>query len=474
MDDSVTAHTATGHNQDHETPRSLASISDLLSGLIGGRGTHRGLDRVMIFALDAELGILAVASHSPAISLPQNMSKHVTLRAPRGPIARCAVCSEELFIDVPAAEIPNPDRLLLCPLGARVRLLPLTGRRGLHCREELDCPRTNCPAYEQNDQRCWTVEGTLCRDGTPVLSEEKLEVCLRCPAYGVVGVLAIGSPGDEDLSILNSAAMTRLSDHIGALIEANLTARALAKLNMELESRVESARQEIMAKNELLLRSERLAAMGKLAAGLAHEINNPLGVISACVQSLILGGCAPEESRRPLEMISSEVQRISTLVRGLLDLSREQPLALVEADICSLVEQSLQLVSPETENSGVTVHFRAAPSSVSATVDRSQMQQVMVNLALNAIQAMQNGGTLEVSVEKSAKTAEILFSDNGPGMSPTTLEKVFDPFFSTKQETGGVGLGLSVSLSIVEKHGGTIVASSIEGEGTVFRVILPT
>jgi signal transduction histidine kinase len=276
-----------------------------------------------------------------------------------------------------------------------------------------------------------------------------------------------------------NGAMARLSDHIGALIESHLTAKALTTLNTELEERVNAARNEITAKNELLLRSERLAVMGKLAAGLAHEINNPLGVISTCVHSLLLGDSSPDASKRSLEMILSEVQRISTLVRGLLDLSREQPLVLVETDVSDLVKQSLELVLPEAEQAGVEVRFHGDSRPATATVDRSQIQQVVVNLALNAIQAIEGSGSLDVSVRRGntpdakGELLLILFADSGPGMTAETIEKMFDPFFTTKQDTGGVGLGLSVSQSIVEKHGGTIVASSRSDHGTVFTVSLP-
>ena len=471
---------AAGHDRDSDTKASLASISELLSGLIGGETAHRGLDRVMVFALDVEQGALVVAARSPAVSLEQTARGLVSLGAPRGPIARCAICSEELSIDVGNTAMPDVDRGLLTSLGAKIKLLPLLGRRGLRCREELNCLRRECPAYALNDKRCWTIEGTLCRNGTPVLPEHKLEVCLRCPAFGVMGVLAIGGVSEADMSILNTGALIRLADHIGALIEANLTAKALSRLNAELESRVDAARREITAKNELLLRSERLAVMGKLAAGLAHEINNPLGVISACVQSLLLDSGGAEEASRPLEIISNEVGRISTLVRGLLDLSREQPLNLVETDISALVEQSLELVSPEARNAGVEVRFRGKVPAANATVDRSQLQQVVMNLALNAIQAMRTGGILEVSVIMTDHvpgrrgSVEINLADTGPGMPQEVLEQVFDPFFTTKQDSGGIGLGLSISQSIVEKHGGTVVAKSELGEGTVFTVRLPT
>lgn len=178
-------------------------------------------------------------------------------------------------------------------------------------------------------------------------------------------------------------------------------------------------------------------------------------------------------------MIHSEVNRITSLVRGLMDLSRSHPIELVDTDINLLVEQSLELISHEAESAGVVVAYDPGSEPIRASVDRGQIQQVLMNLALNAIQAMKRGGGLTVTVcldaddVSDSSMAIIEFRDTGPGMPIGLLEKVFDPFYTTKKDTGGLGLGLSISQSIVENHGGIVIAENQADGGAVFTVRLP-
>ncbi len=266
----------------------------------------------------------------------------------------------------------------------------------------------------------------------------------------------------------------------------------LLRLNAELERRVAEAVREREIAHQRVSASEKLAATGKLVAGLAHQLNNPLGVIHICVQSLKAGTGDAAARSRNIEIIETEVRRLSRLVRSLLDFAHDRQLQITEVDLGELVDQSTCLARSPARRSGVTIHVAEADGYV-ASVDRALMQQVLVNLVMNAVQAAPRGGRVDVAVREGPatdrvasgssgeatrrgdgnRTADIIVKDNGPGMAPDVLASAFDPFFTTKSRSGGIGLGLSLAASIVERHGGAILVESAAGEGATFTVRLP-
>ena len=460
--------------------RQAVDPSEVLALLIEAAERQLNVDKVLIFSLDVERGVLKLEGSSRAARPAKDSASEVLLRRPRGLLAECAMSAEKITIRSTEEIASQQDAALLRSLGPEVLLVPLLGRKGLRCWRELSCPQRDCPAYEADDARCWLMSGTVCRDGRPRGPDEKLAWCLRCPAFAVVGVISVGVSGRADIGDLGKdGRFSLLADHMGAAIEAAQTARALIRLNTELEARVAAAVEELAEANDTLVRSEKLAATGRLVAGLAHQVNNPLAVISTCVQSLRMGGSDAEAAARSLEMITIEVQRLTRLFHNLLDFARDQRLLLTEVDLRDLIGQSAQLVLPLAQRSDVAVHL-AKSDSPRATVDRALMQQVLVNLLANAIQAAPKGGRVDVKVREGpttvgqGRTVDIIVEDNGPGMEAKVLAKAFEPLFTTKSHSGGVGLGLSLSLSIVERHGGTIFAKSSPGEGAAFTVRLPS
>ncbi|MDZ7289170.1 MAG: ATP-binding protein [candidate division KSB1 bacterium] len=225
---------------------------------------------------------------------------------------------------------------------------------------------------------------------------------------------------------------------------------------------------------EELRRSERLAAMGQVAATVAHEIRNPLGIIKSTADVLRQ---RYEKSAQPdelFEFIPSEVRRLNRLVNDFLSLTRDRRLSPSPGDLVKTVEKALTMVRSDEQADGIAWDFAATVPSLPMRYDEEAIKQVLLNLLLNAIQAMEGKGRLEVRLQeesdKDKKLAHLVVQDDGPGL-PVEPEKIFEPFFTTKSR--GSGLGLAVCKQLVEKHGGRIAAETEKGKGTRMHVWLP-
>lgn len=235
--------------------------------------------------------------------------------------------------------------------------------------------------------------------------------------------------------------------------------------------------QELRAYTERqLLRSERLASVGRLAAGVAHEINNPLtGVLT--FGHLLLRKCDDASPQREaLETIVNETTRCKRIVRGLLDFARETELQKVPASVNDALRESLRLTENEALVNSVEISEELNQQLPEIMLDKAQVQQVFINIVVNAIDSMPNGGTLNVTSDIAAdgKFVVVRFADTGCGIAAENVGRVFDPFFTTKDASKGTGLGLAVSYGIVARHNGTIGVKSQPAEGSTFTVKLPT
>jgi len=224
-----------------------------------------------------------------------------------------------------------------------------------------------------------------------------------------------------------------------------------------------------------LLRSERLASLGRLAAGVAHEINNPLtGVLT--FGHLLLRKCANDDPRKEaLETIVDQTSRCKQIVRGLLDFARQTEPNKVRADVNSVLKESLRLTENQALVQNVEVVKKFNHHLPDVMLDKGQIQQVFVNIIVNAVDAMPDGGTLTVATDTSEarESVKVEFGDTGCGIAPDDISKVFDPFFTTKDASKGTGLGLAVSYGIVARHSGNIEVQSRVGKGSTFTVNLP-
>jgi two-component system NtrC family sensor kinase len=227
------------------------------------------------------------------------------------------------------------------------------------------------------------------------------------------------------------------------------------------------------ATSQQLGRSEKLASIGRLAAGVAHEINNPLtGVLSfACM--LRDKENMDEQDRQDLDLIIHETTRAAQIVRGLLDFARERPVVKTPLDINEVVRQVTRLLGNQKAVQGIVIAEDLADALPAVEGDAHQIEQVMLNLAMNACEAMPNGGTLLISSLASDGKVLVKFTDTGCGIKEEHLDQIFEPFFSTKPVGKGTGLGLSVSYGILQEHGGALEVESKEGKGSTFTVILP-
>jgi signal transduction histidine kinase len=223
-----------------------------------------------------------------------------------------------------------------------------------------------------------------------------------------------------------------------------------------------------------LRRAERLASMGQMAATVAHEIRNPLGIIKSTADVLKSRYDKKDQPDELFEFIPSEVRRLNRLVSDFLGFARNRELKLEKADLGDTVQRALSMVNREHPKSAETIRLDGCPESLPIFHDRDAIIQVLLNLLMNALDATEGRGMIRVSLTSTAERGKDLalleVADDGPGL-PASAEKVFEPFFTTKIR--GSGLGLAVCKQIVEKHRGKIVAESEKGKGTVMRIYLP-
>jgi C4-dicarboxylate-specific signal transduction histidine kinase len=225
---------------------------------------------------------------------------------------------------------------------------------------------------------------------------------------------------------------------------------------------------------EQLVLTDRLASIGQLAAGMAHELNNPLtGVIG--FSELLLGKDLPEDVKEDLVTIDKEARRAANVVKGLLTFTRDQGAEKTLLDINNIIQRVLQLRSYEQKASNIEVETRFAADLPKVTGNIAQLQHVFLNIIINAEQAMigaHGGGKLTITTERVGDIVRISIADDGPGISPDNMKKLFTPFFTTRGVGKGTGLGLSICHGIVTEHGGKIYADSKLGKGATFVVEL--
>ncbi len=226
---------------------------------------------------------------------------------------------------------------------------------------------------------------------------------------------------------------------------------------------------------EQLQISEKMASIGLLAAGVAHEVNTPLTGISSYTQMLLEGAGADDPRRAMLEKIEKQTFRASRIVNSLLSLARRggSPADTAPVDLNRVITDVLALLEHQLAQSRITVRKELADEAVTVLGAEYQLQQVLLNLVLNARDAMATGGWLTVTTRREAGRVVVDVSDTGAGIRPEHLARIYDPFFTTKSGAQGTGLGLSIAYGIVQDHGGTLACASTEGTGTRFTITLP-
>ena len=266
-----------------------------------------------------------------------------------------------------------------------------------------------------------------------------------------------------------------LSPELGPISKSNLG--VLQKTFKEMLTALQE--RDKQSENKLL-QSEKQASIGKLAGGVAHEINNPLTGIFTFTHMLLRRTDIAADVRSDLETIAQETERVRKIVKGLLDFSRQTELDREPTDVNRLVRYTISLVENQALIKGIHLSCEQGEGLPMITLDRNQMQSVLLNIIINALDATDPGGSITVSTgiglsasQPDRKGVQIVCTDTGCGIPPENLDKLFDPFFTTKEVGQGTGLGLSVSYGIIDRHGGTIWVQSKVGRGSAFTIWLP-
>jgi two-component system NtrC family sensor kinase len=347
----------------------------------------------------------------------------------------------------------------------------------------------------ENDERCFhchgpsvKLNGILAVDVSMAQTEEKvgeLSKTMLLWAFGVTAVLAISL-----LLFLTRFVTNPIQDLIVTMeraesgLEARVDVRStddigrLGQAFNSLLAKLERARRRVERYHyEQMKRADRLASIGEMAAGIAHEIKNPLAGIAGVIQVLKKDLPAGDQKRAVLEEVLSQVERMDKAVRNLLSFARPPAPKMTLVDINELISKLFDFLAPQFAKHSITSEQRLATGLPWLTLDPALVQQALINIALNAIQAMQEGGKFIVET-RSAKPSgdaqgvvEIVFRDTGKGISMENLSRIFNPFFTTRQQ--GTGLGLSITQRIIEQHNGEITVSSVPGKGASFTISFP-
>jgi signal transduction histidine kinase len=295
----------------------------------------------------------------------------------------------------------------------------------------------------------------------PIFAKEK--------ALGAIAADHV-EPGKNITKETLESVMT-FSQQAGLAIHNAFMYQELKTFSQQMEEKIQRTTADLRKAETQLIRSEKLAALGQLAAGIAHEIRNPLTSINILIHSLTENLPSENSHREDLKVIEEEIHRINEIVDQFLRFARPAPPLLEKTDVRPIFEETLQLLRPQIERQKISVQkdFEPLPP---VTIDKEQIKQVILNLLLNAIQAMPEGGQLELKGRVSGEDwIQFLIQDSGVGIPLKDLDKLFDPFFSTKD--GGIGLGLSIAHRIIDQHNGKIEVESKPGKGTLFTLSLP-
>jgi two-component system sensor histidine kinase HydH len=283
------------------------------------------------------------------------------------------------------------------------------------------------------------------KPGQFIPEDQRQELILRLAAFPIAGYLTY------ELLQANRDAARKAEAAVDQLAEAN---------------------RNLQEAEAAMRRSERLAALGQLSAGLAHELRNPLGTMKASAEMLAKQVEPGNEVAREMAgFISSEVDRTNSLVTRFLDFARPLALRLEQTDLGQMIDRAVADVEKHVPPLDVVIYKNYSPEIPPFYLDGQLMERVLYNLLLNAAQASRPGGSITVKTRQVDGAVEIAVIDRGAGIEPKHLENIFNPFFTTK--SNGVGLGLAIVSKIVDEHGGKIAVESEPGSGSVFRVLLP-
>lgn len=308
-----------------------------------------------------------------------------------------------------------------------------------HCRDVRKCRRTSCPMYTRPDERCWQIMALRRSDGTDGGPRIPIQRCHRCAVYRA-------ACPDR---------LTELGEHLNNMMFL-----------------LEEEAHQVGHMRAQMAEREKMAAIGQMAAGFAHEVGNPLSSISSIVQVLRRRkNGAPRDEQ--LELILTHIRRISDTVHRMSSIARPRAERWAPVDVGQLLDEAVQLIRFDPRARSIHVDYRPNGKMPRTRGVADQLQQVFINLLLNSLDAMPDGGTLTVRVQRRRGAITVRIQDTGCGIPSALHHRIFEPFFSSKPAGRGTGLGLTVSRGIVKKHGGTLSFDSTPNVGSAFTVLIP-
>ena len=311
-----------------------------------------------------------------------------------------------------------------------------------------------------------------------IIINAKLSSSIATPIRNLERVTKKISKGDfsEKVEIKRHDAIASLGIHFphnDEIISLEISFNQMEERLKNALSSLELTIEKLQEKQAQLVEAEKLASVGRLAAGVAHEINNPLTSVLT-FSNLMLEQCPKDDPRYGrLKMMVRETERARNIIRQLLNFGREIIIKPVPMNINNPVYEIVNSLMGQEAFNGIEITMNLSDNLPEISADPAQILQVVLNIMLNAIHAITPPGKIEITTRVEDKFVEMVFSDSGAGISEENLNKVFDPFFTTKEMTKGTGLGLAVSYGIIKKHGGDIEVTSTVGKGTTFIVRLP-
>ena len=351
--------------------------------------------------------------------------------------------------------------------------------------------------------KCWTDKARVMEDWYITAYDPIIDIFHNRVGMLYVGVLADKYEDVRNRCILLFALITTAGIFFAAFLGSRLAHRIMAPVNQlitaskeismgnynvavapagasdirllqtEFQNMARAIQERRQEDEECLFQSQKQASVGTLAASVAHEINNPLTPIITFTHMLRAREDLPEEVQRDLKTIAEQTQRVRNIVRGLLDFSRPSPMNLEYMAPEKLLEKGRALVENKAVINGVTLDWDIDENLPPCPMDPNQIQGVLVNLVLNAMDATPPGGRIHIAASKQMDELTISVRDTGVGIPEAHLPRLFDPFFTTKEQGKGTGLGLAVSSQIVQNHGGELLVESKEGKGSCFTIRLP-
>jgi two-component system NtrC family sensor kinase len=403
----------------------------------------------------------------------------------------------------PLARLNRPDRFRIYHSTGGQRILGIISP----IENQPACSNAACHAHSPEQRILGVLDSnlSLARADVQLAQSSRRMIAYTACALLLIAVLSwvsvwrvVGVPvraltrGTERLGAgeLGYQIKVRSKDEIGELANSfNDMSRELQSEHnanlawtQSLESRVEEKTRELKRAHEHALHTEKMASIGKMAAVLAHEINNPLSGILTYAKLLRkwMDREAVSHERRKeicdsLDLIASESRRCGDLVRNLLTFSRSTPMNLQPANLNQVIDRAVRLVQHQLDMSGIHIETRLDPDLPHVLCDAAQIEQVILVLLMNAMDAMPQGGNLWITsgLGAEANSVQVVVRDDGMGIPPEIRDRLFEPFLTTKETGRGVGLGLAISQSILERHNGTIAVQSEVGRGTTFTVRLP-